>query len=200
MSYYPYDRAVADLPYYELATAGAPPVSLADMKAALKITCAADDDFLQDLILASTQDVEKYMNGRQVRANQFYQLVDCFPCRFVLDRVPVDTIDAVERLVDDVWTPVDPAEYYLKPAQQWAEIVLRSGEMWPTDADDVEHSVRVTFTCKPLDCLDLVQAGIRRHVTFLYENRGDAFDESETDTFVASGAQALIQRAGIKNV
>lgn len=187
-------------PYYELVTVGPPPVTLAEMKSALKITCAADDDFLQALLNASVEDVEKYMKGRQIRANQYYQFLDCFPERFVLNKVPVDTVDAVERLVDTSWTAVDPAEYYLKPAQQWAEVVLQDGEAWPTDADTIEHAVRVTFTTKPLDCIDLVRAGIKRHVTFMYENRGDAFEEGETDSFFASGAQGLIQRAGIKNV
>jgi len=190
-------------PFYEIQEPyGATPVTLRDMKDALRLPSAkhADDDFVCALLDASTQDVERYLGGREVRPNSWVLYLDGFDDRLCLTKTPVDTVTAVERLVSDVWTPVTATDYYVKPSTQFAEVLLVGGASWPEDADTREHSVRVSFTTKAHPGVETARAAIKRHVTYLYENRGDFDPEGDLDALKASGAQSILARLRIQKV
>lgn len=187
--------------YYELLSEGPPPVSLEEMKAALGRPAKQhpDDDYLNLLILGTTQIVEKYL-GRDVRANQRRLYLDEFEDRICLRKDPVDAIDDVERLVSGTWTSVSnpSTTYYLKPSTQFSEVLLFEDQSWPVDEDDVEHAVRVTFTTKAHDCADAAEAAIIRAVTYQYENRGDCDAAGAKAALEQSGAAGLLQYARIQ--
>ena len=160
--------------FYELQSAGADPVSLADMKLHLKATSSTTDDALiTALILAATEHGEMY-SGREFKANTWKLFLDTFSNPMVLKRSPVDTITSVKYLVSDVLTTVASSVYYLKQLTQGAEILLNDGQDWPTDEDDREQVIEIEFVTKAyVRGAALIDLGIKRHVQYVYMNRGD---------------------------
>lgn len=188
--------------YYETVTLGKPPVSLQTMKDCLKVTIGQEDDYITTMLEASTLVAEKKLHGRQIRANQYFLFFDEFVDRTLLSRDPVDSSVqvVVERLVNSVFVAVATTVYYIKPSTQFSEILLFANKEWPTDEDDIEHAIRVTFTTKVHECLPVAIAAIKRHVTFMHENRGDCDPVSAEESFKASGAEGLMGIAAIKLV
>ncbi len=189
--------------FYDLTTPGELPVGLAEMKDCLKLPAgdSPDDGFVTLLLNASTQDVEQYLGRREIRANTWTLLLDEFPPRIQLRRDPVDTITSVSRLVTGSFSAVSSAVYYLKLHTQSAEILQNPDQEWPTDQDSgVEHAVRVIFVTKPHARTAMAQAAIKRHVTFMYENRGDCDPANSAASFEASGARGALARARIQKV
>jgi hypothetical protein len=112
----------------------------------------------------------------------------------------VDAITSVTRLVSDSATAVASSVYYLKRSTQFSEILLGADQSWPTDQDDVEHSIQIIFTTVAADCVDIAKAAIKRHVTYMYENRGDCDPATTLSSWKASGAAALLGIYSIKLV
>ncbi len=186
---------------YILTLAGDLPVDLPTMKSCLKVTTTADDDFITALLEASTSYVEKILHGRQIRVNKYDLLLDEFPERIPLNKDPVKTVEEITRLVGEIPTAVDPATYYLKRLQQGSEILLQPDQAWPTDQDiGIEHAITVTFKTTEHACTVIAMSAIKRHVTYMYENRGDCDPEDAEDGFKKSGAAGLLAPMSIKLV
>lgn len=182
--------------------AGKLPVSLAEMKACLKLPKgdSPEDNFLALLLEASTADVEKALGRREIRARTWTLLQDDFEDRICLRRDPVASITSVERLVSGTFTTVASSVYYLKQSPHFSEILVADGQEWPSDADTIEHRVRVVFVTAPHRCTDIAKAAIKRHVTFMHQNRGDCDPANSRDALEASGAEGLLSRLTIKRV
>lgn len=168
---------------YELVSFGSSPVvSLDDMKTFLKITntSTSEETLINTLIDSATEWGEKY-TGRDFRANQWRLLLDSFSDvateRIELKRDPVDVVDSVTHLVDAAPVTVTNTDYYLKKLTQSSEILLFDDKQWPTDTDDREQAIEVTFTTKAYRrCLNEIINAIKLHVANLYNNRGDCPD------------------------
>lgn len=158
---------------YTLITAATSPLSLADLKSYLKITNTAEDALLQRMIDSATEWGENYTR-RDFRAINWTLALDFFPSeRIVLRRDPVDSINEITYPVDDVETIVDNSIYYLKKDVQTSEVVLRSGEDWPSDGDDIEQSITVDFATVGYFRQNLIIDALSRHIAHWYRNRGD---------------------------
>lgn len=160
---------------YQLVSAAASPVSLAEMKSYLKITSTADDALIQVMIDSATEWGEKY-TGRDFRAINWDLLLDCFTDRIPLRRDPVDTITTVKHLVSGSLVTVPAAVYFLKTLVQSSEILLNEDQVWPTDTDDREQAIEIRFVTTGYRCQDSIELAIRRTVAFWYRNRGDCSD------------------------
>lgn len=160
---------------YKLITAGAAPVSLADMKAYMKVTNTSDDDLITAMISAATEWGQKY-TGREFTDNEWALLIDCFDTRIEVRRSPVATIDQVDYLVSGSPVTVDASVYYLKFGNFESEILLNEDQEWPTDGDNREQGITITFTTEQYQCNDLIENGIKQIVAFWYANRGDCSD------------------------
>lgn len=183
--------------FYEATARGAPPVKLEDAKVHLKLEHTdADDDLLTLILKVATEFAEGY-TAQEIRVNTWKLLVDEFEDRILLRRNPVDAITSVKHLVDTVLTLVASSTYYLKKGVQSSEILLASGEAWPTDTDDRDQAVEIIFTTVAIAKLDVVRLGILRHVAHLYENRGDC-DSAESAR--KSGATLLYDQVRISRV
>lgn len=174
--------------YYKRIVTGAAPVDVATFKSYAKISTTSDDTLIQTLIDVVTEYGEKY-TGREFRINQWELLIDVLTDRICINRNPVNTIDSIEHLVSDVLTAIPSADYYKKDLTTWAEILLVSGAEWPSNTDDKEHAVKITFTTAATQYLNIAIDAIMRHVLYLYENRGDC--GSMADSAQASGAMVL---------
>jgi len=210
---------------YELVSFGTSPVSLAAMKAYLKKTIVNEDSLIQTLIDSATGWGEKY-TGRAFRANQWKLLLDSFSDfdntserfqhehslvhthghhhhvheteRIELKRDPVDVVDSITHLVDDSPVTVTNTDYYLKKLTQSSEVLLFEDKDWPTDTDDREQAIEVTFTTKAYRCLDEIINAIKLHVANLYVNRGDCPDIE--DAAKESGATAFYDQFRIVRI
>ncbi len=160
---------------YEFVSKEASPVNPATMKTYMKVTTAADDTVIQAMIDAATEWGEKY-TGRDFRKKVWLLLLDCFTDRIELRRDPVNTVTTVEHLVSASFVTVDAAVYYLKKLTQSSEILLNVDQSWPTDTDEREQAIKITFETKGYRCQDSIISAIERHVAFWYRNRGDCSD------------------------
>lgn len=163
---------IRNVAVYQKVSVEASPVSLAPMKAYLKITAAADDTIIQAMIDAATEWGEKY-TGRDFRAITWDLLLDKFTDRIELRRDPVDTITTVKHLVSGSLVTVDAAVFYLKKLVQSSEILLNEDQEWPTDTDDREQVIEIRFVTEGYRCQDSIIDAIERMVAFWYRNRGD---------------------------
>jgi uncharacterized phiE125 gp8 family phage protein len=174
---------------YQQTLEAASPLILADMKAYLRISSSADDDLIQSLIDACTCWGEKY-TGRDFRANEYDLLLDCFTDPIKLRRDPVAAVDEITHLVSDSPVTVSSAIYYLVKDVQNSWVYLIDGESWPTDTDNRLQAITVSFTMEASDdlfCLDEILTALKRHVAWMYSNRGDCqctLDESANDSGV----------------
>jgi len=211
---------------YELVSFGTSPVSLADMKTWMRETSTADDTLIQSLIDSATEFGEKY-TGRAFRANQWKLLLDSFsdfgntserfqhdhigldvhPAllptnsfseRIELRRDPVNAIDSITHLVSASPVTITSTDYYLKKLTQSSEILLFDGKDWPTDTDDREQAIEVTFTTKAYRCINEIINAIKLHVSNLYTNRGDCNDSAKSAS--DSGATILYDQFRISRV
>lgn len=183
--------------YYTRTVTGVSPVLLADMKSYLKVSTVSDDDLIQRLIDDATDYGESY-TGREFRANTWELLIDVLMDRICIRRNPIASITSIEHLVSDVLTLISAADYYKKDLTQWSEILLVSGAAWPTNTDDREHAIKITFVTAPILRLYTAIDAIMRHVTYMYQNRGDCGNMS--DSVKLSGAASLYNTIRIPRI
>ena len=191
--------------FYELTRKGSQcPVDVATAKSYMRVSTTVDDSLIQLFLDGATDYAEKY-TGREFRVNRWSLFLDDFPARICLRRDPVDSIVKITRLVSGVATTVAAAVYYIKRSTQFTEVLLNEDQEWPSDQDDIEHSIEVNFETKVHRCVDQVKLGILRHVAFMYENRGDC-DPIEVgsgvshDSAAQSGATKLYDQIRISRV
>lgn len=187
---------------YTLTSQGTIPVSLDEAKAHLKVTNTKDDVLLTSLLEAVAEFAEIY-TGRELRANTWTLEIDDFVDRICIRKDPVVSITTVTRLVATVATVVSASVYYLKKGVQSQEILLSDGQTWPTDVDDREQAIVITFLTEAHAAIEQARQGILRHVAYLYENRGDC-DLSVSgivgDSAKLSGAAALYSQFRISRI
>ena len=198
-------------------TEGTALITLADMKTYLKIDSTADDALITAMIEAATQHAEAFC-GRDLRDNVYELLttdfgeiaVTDFPYRispfnyrplsdttFHVRRATIATIDLVEYLVSDSFSTIATTVYYASRRLAKTFLLLKEGQSWPTDADEVEDNVKVTYTMQIPDNVELAIAGIQRHVARMYEDRGDCAPDNAgalgNRTGASSGAYSMYQ-------
>ena len=127
------------------------------------------------MIDACTSWGEQY-TSKEFRANNYNLLLDCFSSRITICRAPVDTINSIEHLVDDSFVTVSTDLYYLKRNLNSAEIILRSDKSWPTNTDEVDHAIRISFTTMAYYDTPTILQALKRHCLYMYMNRGDCDD------------------------
>lgn len=190
---------------YVLVDHGPAPVKIEEARDHLRLHSDADDGLLTRLILASTVAAESYTR-RDLRANQWELLLDEFEDRICVRRDPVATIDSVEHVVSGSDVTVPASTYYLKRGVQAWEILLAEDQAWPTDTDDREQAIKVTFTTEaPRRWIEPAKSAILRLVAHLYENRGDCDPVASggapmMDVVRKSGAGAILDQFRVSRV
>lgn len=184
---------------YELVSAAAAPVVLADMKTYMSITFSTHDDLIQELIDSATEYGEKYTT-RDFRVKSWRVLLDEFEDRICLRRSPVDSITTVKHLVSDVLTLVPNTVYYLKKSTQFSEILLQDGQTWPTDTDLREQAIEIVFATVAYNCGNSISIAIKRWVSFAYANRGDCDCQDPSTIGKLSGADSIYNQFRIERI
>jgi uncharacterized phiE125 gp8 family phage protein len=183
---------------------GKPPVKVDEARGHMRLHSEDDDDLISQLILTASDAVESYAR-RDFRENTYELLLDEFADRICLRRDVVASITSITRLVDGEEATVADTVYYLIRGVQASEILLQSGQTWPTDTDDREQAIKVTFVTEAHTRLESAKSAILRLVAHLYENRGDCAvitsgGTAALDVVRASGAGAILDQFRVSRV
>jgi hypothetical protein len=171
------------------------PLSLADVKAHLRVTVDDDDALIGDLITAARLLCEDYT--RRALVSQGWRLwLDSFPgCdepwwdgmregaaqqvmrRFIhIPRPPLISVDTVKTYDDaNTETVFSATSYFVDTASEPGRLALRSSAAWPVPGRSY-NGIRIDFTAGYGDASAVPQAlkqGMLAHIAHLYENRGD---------------------------
>lgn len=153
------------------------PVTLAALKARIKLTSTADDGQLTGIITAAREFAERISN-RCLATRQFIEYRDGFPYptkELLIPRPPLVSVDKVEYLEDDyvTWALWDPSEYWVALNNVPAILQPRRGFTYPCTLMYTAGCVRITFTAGSSDPLPQHwQLNIEDIAVFMYENAG----------------------------
>ena len=183
--------------FYSIKSQEASPLKRSEASSFMKVTSTSENDLIQSIIDAATQWGENY-TGRDFRVKDWVLLTDSFANRINLNRSQIESITSVKHLVSTVLTTVSDSVYYLKKLTQCSEILLVDGQEWPTDTDEREQAIEIEFKTLGYDCNSEIIEALKRHVAFLYTNRGDCPDVSKAA--MQSGATFIYDQFRIPRV
>lgn len=166
------------------------PVTLAALKARIKLTSTADDGQLTGIITAAREFAERISN-RCLAPRQVIEYRDSFPYptkELLIPRPPLVSVDKVEYLEDDyvTWAVWDPSEYWVALNNVPAILQPRRGFTYPCTLIHTAGCVRITFTAgdatvtsvngvntlTPNPLPQHWQLNIEDIAVFMYENAG----------------------------
>lgn len=178
------------------------PVLLATAKNYLKITSTADDALITIFIGAATSYAEgftrrdfitrEYETFRDFFSNSVSEgyytfgenpvlgagvVNDSGNVGFELRRSPLQSVETITYLLDNVLTPVLAAIFYNTIETDYSEVLTVDDANWPDDADRRLQAITITFKTgfgdADTDMPAWVTEGILQHVANMYRNRGD---------------------------
>lgn len=162
---------------YNLDKVGTLPIKVKEAKDYLKIDGEVDTKLLQDMIATVVQFAERY-TGRDLRENTWKLVIDCFKDRTLLRKSEIASVISVKYTLLGTLTTIATSVWYLKQGHQFSEILLKDGQVWPTDLDEIEAGIEIIFLTQIPRNITQMKVGILEHLAFLYQNRGDC-DEDE---------------------
>jgi hypothetical protein len=199
------------------------PVSLEDVKEQLRIpdSDTTDDDLLTLYINAATNYAEAFTR-RDFITRTYETYRDYFPgtgyyfaiytwrypytsgnVGFEIRRSQLQSIESIEYIVNDVFTPVDPSIYYNTTQNDFSVVLTEPDNLWPNDADRKLQSVKITFKAgygdTEADVPDDIKVALTQIVTALYENRGDC-SECDCEQFAPIAAKLILKQNRILNI
>lgn len=157
---------------YEIEKFGPSPITLDLAKGFMKVTSSADDNVINQIIAAVTIAAETH-TGRQLRANKWFAYADDFQSKWELRKQVVEIITSVMYIKDGSTVIVANTVYELKKKTWYADLKLSDGQSWPTDVDPISDAVLISFNTVPDPRLPDIILHMQKHISFLYENRGD---------------------------
>jgi len=150
------------------------PVTVDEQQAWSRITDEGEGDALERLIVAARHHVEVLVQ-RSLMTQTLVARYDSFPCEFVLERPPVQSVTSIQYIDTNGTTQALSTAYYQADLFSVPpRIVLRDGYSWPA-TDDQLNAVTITYVAGYAS-RDLVPMPIRHAISMLvdhwYENRG----------------------------
>lgn len=137
------------------------PVELDELKVGLRIDGADEDDFLETLIAAATDDVEN-LTHRAILPQTWILLLDAFPPSIRLPWPVARTATVAYQATAGVWTDLNAADVTLIPGPpSW--VAPAYGKTWPQPITHPD-SVRVTYTAHSWATVAAVPAGIKQWI------------------------------------
>lgn len=168
--------------YYEITTAGAGEiVSLADAKLFLRIDAdmTNEDALIQSLITVAEQTAATLTNRnlRQDVYQGFFEDVtrahNYSTPYLTIRRSPLVSITDVFHMVNGSWVALTSDDYELMKQNTYSRIVFKQSFSTFSSDTDVAWRYRVDFTAGYSAVPESIKTGIKQHVNFMYENRGD---------------------------
>ena len=172
------------------------PITRDEAKSFLRVDISDDDTLIDNLIQSAREFCEEY-TGRTL-INTTYKLSldgfveDDIPIkeglyqapymnfykRYIpLARPPLSSVTHVKTFTDDdTESTFASSKYYVDTQRNPGRVVLRDGETWPTSlrvANAVEITYVAGYGAAASSVPSALKVGIREHVTYLYEHRGE---------------------------
>lgn len=161
---------------YQITPPAAEAVGLEMAQAHCHVYTEEDDDFLQQLISASREMTEKNTRRQLITATwtltaRRWPQVDYIE----LPKPPLQGVTKIEYLdPEGTLTTLDAATYRVITNAAVGRVSLRSGQQWPSAADE-DGAIVVTYVAgygdSPDDVPKLLQQSILMRVAHWYENR-----------------------------
>lgn len=172
------------------------PITTAEAKAFLRVDISDDDTLIDALIKSARQFCEEY-TGRTLINTTYKLSLDGFiedqvPIKeglyqapymnfykryIALPRPPLVSVTSVKTFNDsDTESTFASSKYYVDTQRNPGRVVLRDGETFPTDLR-VANAVEITYVggygAVASNVPSPILVGLREHITYLYEHRGD---------------------------
>ena len=134
------------------------------------------DALLKILIKTATDYAEKYTKIDFI-TRTYETLRDSFADSLELRRTPLQSVIKVEYLQDGSFVTVSTDIYFATSSNTFSHLALKKSQVWPTNEDLQEQSVKITFKTGYGNTLssvpDSLREGLLQHIAAMYENRGD---------------------------
>jgi len=174
----------------------AQPLTLSETKSFLRVDTSDEDTLINALIQTARQFCEEY-TGRALINTTFKLSLDGFvesqvPIkeglytapyltffkRYIdLPRPPLVSITHIKTFDDeDTASTFASSKYHVDTARNPGRVVLKDGETWNTGlrtANAVEITYVAGYGSSASDVPDPIKQGMRQHITYLFEHRGD---------------------------
>jgi len=172
------------------------PITRVEAKSFLRVDISDDDTLIDNLIQAAREFCEEY-TGRTLINTTYKLSLDGFvednvPIkeglyqapymnfykRYIpLARPPLASVTSVKTFTDDdTESTFASSKYYVDTQRNPGRVVLRDGETWPTSlrvANAIEIVYVAGYGSAASSVPSALKVGIREHVTYLYEHRGE---------------------------
>ncbi len=155
---------------YEDEVVGDNPLSIAFVKAYLKIDTDDDNEILQSIIDATVSFAEATTH-RSLRMKTILAYPESFCDSLELRRKDVESIVDVSYVYGGIGYVLDESAYWLKKETISSYLMLSDGYSWP-DVDR-EDSIQIRFTVSADAKLPQISIQMLKQIANLYENRGD---------------------------
>lgn len=194
------------------------PVTLAELKAHLRITGTAEDTYLTALI-TSARDMCERITRRTIPQTTLVLWLDNWPCEAIgwwdgvregpvngerkdnveLPRPPVISVESVSTFDQaDVEAVMNSSLYYVSnpDKDQCGRVVLRNLATWPVALRSAD-AVKIAYTAGYASVPSTLKQAIMMMAAHLYTNRGDCDPETCAK---ACGAMALLWAYKVQRV
>lgn len=149
------------------------PVTLAEVKAHLRVSTNDEDALITSLIAAATKHTE-HMTSRALITQTWVKVLDNFPSDAIELKASLASVSAITFIdPDGVLQTLDPAHYQIDPYKLPGWVMPAYGYSWP-EARATVNSVKVRFVCgfgNAAAVPDDIKSALLLLIGHLYENR-----------------------------
>ena len=156
----------------------AEPISLADAKAHLRVTGAAEDGLISTLMIAARKQVELAAGLALITQGWSYYL-DRWPGTQTID-LPLAPLRVIDNVFvygeDDVGASIDAAHYFADSVSHPPRLALRTGRVWPPPgraANGIEIAFHAGFGAAAANVPEPLRQAVLMLVAHGFEHRGD---------------------------
>lgn len=188
--------------WHELTAPASEPISVQDVRHALRIEQTADDSILARYILAARNKIEWHTSHlfitRQIQSLRDHWLAPAYDPQnqtVYLLPGPVSSIDEVAYVTGGTLTVLAPTDYQVDINDIPARLYPAPGQCWP-DPDDVVNAVQVKFTAGYPDVAstpDALNQALYLLVGHWYENRVPFQQDGRTPVEIPMGYDWLVR-------
>lgn len=161
------------------------PITLAEVKTALRIDGTDYDSILTPLIKTARQIGEK-ITGRDFVNKTWKLYMDDFPSSdsegIKIEKSMLQSISSIKYYINDVLTTYSSSNYYKTYDTNYSWIYLVDGQSYPV-IDDRKQAVEIIFVsgygASASDVPQAIKQALISMVVALYENAGDCAESSD---------------------
>lgn len=160
------------------------PITLAEVKTALRIDGTDYDSILTPLIKTARQIGEK-ITGRDFVNKTWKLYMDEFPCAdsegIEIEKSKLQSITSIKYYIDSVLTTLSSANYYKTNDANYSSVYLVENQAYP-NTDSRKQAVEIIFVsgygASASDVPQAIKQALISMVVALYENAGDCAESS----------------------